>query len=36
MQERFRQHVIATWDESGGKPDSAAQLPGLPAENGFV
>jgi hypothetical protein len=36
MQERFREHVIATWRESGGEPDGAAQLPGLLAENGFV
>jgi SAM-dependent methyltransferase len=35
MQERFREHVIATWHESGGEPDGAAQLPGLLAENGF-
>jgi ubiquinone/menaquinone biosynthesis C-methylase UbiE len=36
MQERFREHVIATWRESGGEPDGAAQLPGLLAENGFA
>jgi SAM-dependent methyltransferase len=36
MQERFREHVIATWHESGGEPDGAAQLPGLLAENGFA
>jgi SAM-dependent methyltransferase len=36
MQERFREHVIATWRESGGEPDGAAQLPGLLAENGFL
>ncbi|HEU4772211.1 MAG TPA: hypothetical protein VFS68_08625, partial [Candidatus Udaeobacter sp.] len=36
MQERFREHVIATWRESGGEPDGAAQLPVLLAENGFV
>jgi SAM-dependent methyltransferase len=35
MQERFREHVIATWRESGGEPDGAAQLPGLLSENGF-
>jgi hypothetical protein len=35
-QERFREHVIATWRESGGEPDGAAHLPGLLAENGFV
>jgi hypothetical protein len=28
--------VIATWRESGGEPDGAAQLPVLLAENGFV
>jgi hypothetical protein len=27
MQERFREHVIATWRESGGEPDGAARLP---------
>jgi SAM-dependent methyltransferase len=36
MHERFREHVIATWRESGGEPDGALQLPGLLAENGFV
>jgi SAM-dependent methyltransferase len=36
MQERFREHVIATWRESGGEPDGAARLPALLAENGFV
>lgn len=36
MQERFREHVIATWRESGGEPDGALQLPGSLAENGFV
>jgi ubiquinone/menaquinone biosynthesis C-methylase UbiE len=36
MQERFREHVIATWRGSGGEPDGAAQLPGLLAENSFV
>jgi hypothetical protein len=36
MQERFREHVIATWRESGGEPDGALQLPGLLGENGFV
>jgi SAM-dependent methyltransferase len=34
--ERFLEHVIATWRESGGEPDGAAHLPGLLAENGFV
>jgi SAM-dependent methyltransferase len=32
---RFREHVIATWRESGGEPDSAAALPALLAENGL-
>lgn len=36
MQERFREHVIATWRESGGEPDGAVQLPGLLAQNGFA
>jgi SAM-dependent methyltransferase len=36
MQERFREHVIATWRNSGGEPDGAARLPELLAENGFV
>ena len=36
MQERFREHVIATWRESGGEPDGAVQLPRLLAENGFA
>ena len=36
MHERFREHVITTWRESGGEPDGAFQLPGPLAENGFV
>jgi len=36
MHERFREHVIATWRESGGEPDGAARLPELLADNGFV
>jgi len=36
MHERFREHVIATWRESGGEPDAAVQLPGLLGENGFM
>ena len=36
MQERFREHVIATWRESGGEPDGAGRLPELLADNGFV
>jgi protein-L-isoaspartate O-methyltransferase len=35
-QEKFREHVIATWRESGGEPDSAPALPALLSENGFV
>ena len=35
-QEKFREHVIATWRESGGEPDGAASLPALLSENGFV
>jgi SAM-dependent methyltransferase len=34
-QERFREHVIATWRESGGEPDGAASLPSLLSANGF-
>jgi SAM-dependent methyltransferase len=33
---RFRQHVIETWRESGGEPDSAPALPALLLQNGFV
>jgi SAM-dependent methyltransferase len=36
MQEKFREHVIATWRESGGEPDGAARLPALLPENGFI
>lgn len=36
MQERFREHVIATWRESGGEPDGATRLPELLEDNGFV
>lgn len=35
-QEKFREHVIATWRESGGEPDGASQLPALLSENGFT
>jgi SAM-dependent methyltransferase len=35
-QEKFREHVIATWRESGGEPDSALGLPALLSANGFV
>jgi SAM-dependent methyltransferase len=34
-QERFREHVIATWRESGGEPDGARGLPALLTANGF-
>ncbi|MFL6501011.1 MAG: class I SAM-dependent methyltransferase [Candidatus Udaeobacter sp.] len=36
MHEHFREHVVATWRESGGEPDAAVQLPGLLGQNGFV
>jgi len=36
MHERFREHVIATWRESGGEPDGAVRLPELLAQNGFA
>jgi SAM-dependent methyltransferase len=35
-QERFREHVIETWRESGGEPDGAAGLPALLSKNSFV
>ncbi len=35
-QERFREHVIETWRESGGEPDGAARLPALLSANGFA
>jgi SAM-dependent methyltransferase len=35
-QERFREHVIATWRESGGEPDGAVALATLLPENGFA
>jgi len=35
-QERFREHVIQTWHESGGEPDGAAGLPALLWANGFA
>ena len=34
--EQFRSHVIATWRESGGEPDTALPLPAWLARNGFV
>ena len=36
MHEHFREHVIATWRESGGEPDGALELPRLLGENDFV
>jgi SAM-dependent methyltransferase len=35
-QERFREHVIETWRQSGGEPDGAAKLPALLSANGFA
>jgi len=35
-QERFREHVIATWRESGGEPDGAVPLATLLPANGFT
>src|SRR5204863_8584855 len=35
-QEKFRGHVIATSQESGGEPDGAADLPVLLSQNGFM
>ncbi len=35
-QEKFREHVIATWRESGGEPDGASGLSELLSENDFV
>jgi SAM-dependent methyltransferase len=34
--EEFRNHVIATWRESGGEPDTGLQLPSWLAKNGFL
>jgi hypothetical protein len=34
-QERFREHVIATWRESGGEPDGAVPLATLLPANGL-
>jgi len=33
--EKFRSHVIATWHESGGEPDTGLQLPSWLTRNGF-
>ena len=35
-QEKFREHVIATWRESGGEPDAAPVLPAHLSQNDFV
>ncbi len=35
-QEKFREHVIATWHESGGEPDGARDLPAHLSANGFI
>jgi SAM-dependent methyltransferase len=35
-QEHFREHVIATWRESGGEPDGAVALATLLPANGFA
>ena len=35
-QEKFREHVIATWRESGGEPDSAPALPRLLSAHSFI
>jgi SAM-dependent methyltransferase len=34
--EEFRTHVIATWREAGGEPDTGLQLPSWLTKNGFV
>jgi SAM-dependent methyltransferase len=34
--EEFRSHVIATWRESGGEPDTGLQLPSWLTKNGFA
>ena len=34
--EQFRTHVIATWRQAGGDPDTGLQLPAWLAKNGFV
>jgi SAM-dependent methyltransferase len=33
--EEFRNHVIATWREAGGEPDTGLQLPSWLTKNGF-
>jgi SAM-dependent methyltransferase len=34
--EEFRAHVIATWQESGGEPDTGLELPAWLTRNGFA
>jgi SAM-dependent methyltransferase len=34
--ERFREHVVATWKESGGEPDAGRELPALLEQNHFA
>jgi SAM-dependent methyltransferase len=34
--EEFRKHVVSTWKESGGTPDTGSQLPLWLKNNGFV
>jgi len=34
--EEFRNHVIATWREAGGEPDTGRQLPSWLTKNGFI
>ena len=34
--EEFRSHVIATWREAGGEPDTGLQLPSWLTNNGFT
>ncbi len=36
MQKRFREHVIATWRESGGDPNAGRDLPKLFQQNKFA
>ena len=34
--EEFRKHVVATWRESGGEPDTGRELPRWLGDNGFT
>lgn len=36
LHEQFREHVVATWRDSGGEPDAGRELPALLVRNGFV